>query len=661
MLKFLLMLCGLSIFPLGQAEAARQAILDRDKAMITGGGDTSGLQAEIEKLKNELETAKGETIPELQKKIKELENASKTDGNTSGTGSAGGTIPVPPSGKATPPPPSGKAPAKLPALPDAVTKDMETFLKAFFDKYKLVAKKIKDGKYPPGLWAKAEDITIHGSFQSKDISEVKRATDNYVASKALLDEFIQAYGEKKAGFNTHKDHLYKWFIYLTDFTIRGGKYKKLIWPVPKDGTLTDDIYWKLMLTLKANYNLMVQDLKETLEKAEEALRKAEEAEKAKTTTGKFVFALGDGNAVKKDIVRLFTVPPFRQKVVAHYGDLLVTSKTTDPDGQKSAETLFSWMFERLVIPFLASDVSAITLQGELRVAVVEAVQGKGIKDQVALEEYLKDQEKSKLLMQSMDEALKAVIVAHGIPALKQGAAPVSIPTIGNIKPEYRQVLLFAIQEKLNAAVEAPLQKLLGDVLEKAPIAGGPPALEAELVKILKAGLETVFASNQSTTLELKGETVGYDFWTWTNNFGNPNAATIKSAKERVKGLIETYKKELADFQGGTKVLPPSMKPFKDLAYSEVKIKVDDVFLTQYAKLILKGIASVIKENKSEYGKIKESNKEERELVFVNVEAVKSPMGKFLTIKDSKILGSGNMRQEVPTYVDMLIAAHLLQD
>jgi hypothetical protein len=104
-----------------------------------------------------------------------------------------------------------------------------------------------------------------------------------------------------------------------------------------------------------------------------------------------------------------------------------------------------------------------------------------------------------------------------------------------------------------------------------------------------------------------------------------------------------------------------MQPITDLAYSELSIKTDDAFLTQYAKLILKGVANVIKENKVEYSKIKESNAKERELVLRGVEDVKSPMSKFLNIKDSKISGSGSMRQEVQPYVDMLVAAHLLQD
>ncbi|NCP62499.1 MAG: hypothetical protein GW748_04225 [Alphaproteobacteria bacterium] len=682
MLKILLILFVFVVFPLGQADAAKQAIIQQyesqQRSTITGGGDTSGLQAEIEKLKNELKTAKGETIPELQKKIRELENASKTGGNTSGTGNTGGTTPItvedpktpinnatPPIVSNIPPPPGGNIPPPPPILgaklPDGVTEEMEEIRKAFFDKYKLVAKKIKDGKYPPGLWEKVEDLTTHAKFQSKVDSEVKRAIDNYAVSKGLLDEFIKAYGEKKAGFNTHKDHLYKWFVYLTDFTIRAGKYKTLTWPVQPKGTLTDDLYWKLMLTLKGNYNLMLQDLKETLEKAEELARKAEEAEKAKTTTGKFLFALGDGNAVKKDIGRLFTVPLFRQKTIAHYGDLLMTAKTTDPDGQKTAEALFSWMFERLVLPFLPSDVSAISLQGNLRAAMIKAVQEKGIEDQAALEDYLKDQEKSKLLMKAMDDALKDVILANGIPAIKQGAKPLSIPTISNVQPEYEQILLFAVQEKLNAAVQAPLQKLLDEVLEKAPLSGGAQALEAKLLEILKAGLKTVFAEHQSITLQLKGESVGYDFWTWTKNFGNPNAPIIKTAQDRIKVLIETYQKDLLAFHGGTKTLPPFMQPITDFAYLESDIKVDDAFLTQYAKLILKGVDTVIKENKAEYSKIKDSNKQERELVLVGVEAVKSPMSKFLNIKDSKIAGSGNMRQEVQPYVDMLVAAHLLQD
>ncbi len=681
MLKILLILFVFVVFPLGQAEAAKQAIIQQyesqQRSTITGGGDTSGLQAEIERLKNELKTAKGQTIPELQKKIQELESASKTGGTPSGTGTTGGTTPIPvetpktPTNNATPPiignippAPGGNIPPPpllTAKLPDGVTEEMEEIRKTFFDKYKLVAKKIKDGKYPPGLWEKVEDITTYAAFQSKIDSEVKRAIDNYAVSKELLDEFIKAYGEKKAGFNTHKGHLYKWFVYLTDFTIRVGKYKTLTWPVQPKGTLTDDLYWKLMLTLKGNYNLMLQDLKETLEKAEETARKAEEAEKAKTTTGKFLFALGDGNAVKKDIGRLFTVPLFRQKMVAHYGDLLVTAKTTDPDGQKTAEALFSWMFERLVLPFLPSDVSAISLQGNLRVSMIKAVQGKGIEDQADLEEYLKDQEKSKLLMKAMDDALKEVIVANGIPAIKQGAKPLSIPTISNIQPEYEQILLFAVQEKLNAAVQAPLQKLLDEVLEIAPVPGGAQALEAKLLEILKAGLQTVFTGHSSITLELKGESVGYNFWTWTKNFGNPNAPIIKTAQERIKVLIENYQKDLLAFHGGTKTLPPFMQPITDFAYLESDIKVDDAFLTQYAKLILQGVATVIKENKAEYSKIKDSNKQERELVLVGVEAVKSPMSKFLNIKDSKIAGSGNMKQEVQPYVDMLVAAHLLQD
>jgi hypothetical protein len=695
MLRILLILFVFVVFPLGQADAAKQAIIQQyesqQRATITGGGDTSSLQAEIEKLKNELKTAKGETIPELQKKIRELENASKTGGNTSGTGNTGGTTPItvedpktpinnatppivsnippPPFGNIPPPPPIpappvGNIPTPPPILaaklPNGVTEEMDGIRKAFFDKYKLVAKKIKDGKYPPGLWEKVEDLTTHAKFQSKVGSEVKRAIDNYAVSKGLLDEFIKAYGEKKAGFNTHKDHLYKWFVYLTDFTIRAGKYKTLTWPVQPKGTLTDDLYWKLMLTLKGNYNLMLQDLKETLEKAEELARKAEEAEKAKTTTGKFLFALGDGNAVKKDIWRLFTVPLFRQKTIAHYGDLLITAKTNDPDGQKTAEVLFSWMFERLVLPFLTSDVSVISLQGNLMAAMIKAVQEKGIEDQAALEDYLKDQEKSKLLMKAMDDALKDVILANGIPAIKQGAKPLSIPT-PKVKPEYEQILLFAVQEKLNAAVQEPLQKLLDEVLEKAPLSGGAQALKAKLLEILKVGLKTVFAEHQSITLQLKGESVGYDFWTWTKNFGNPNAPIIKTAQDRIKVLIDTYQKDLLAFHGGTKALPPFMQPITDFSYLELDIKVDDAFLTQYAKLILKGVDTVIKENKPEYSKIKDSNKQERELVLVGVEAVKSPMSKFLNIKDSKIAGSGNMRQEVQPYVDMLVAAHLLQD
>ncbi|HBN21930.1 MAG TPA: hypothetical protein DD412_01675 [Holosporales bacterium] len=650
-----------------------------DAPTSTSGGNTSALQAEITRLKKQLTTATGKTIPELQKKIQELEKASKTGGTVSGTGTIGSTTtttveaPKMPDNKTKTAPVVSNAPIIPgniplpppnlfgPMIPNGVTEEMEEKRKAFFDEYKLVEKKISDGKYPPGLWEKVEDITTHAKFQSEETSEIRRATDNYVLSKVLLDEFIKAYGEKEAGFNTHKDHLYKWFVYLTDFPVRAGKYKKLKWPVPKDKTLTDVMYWKLMRTLKGKYNLMVQNLKETLGKAEEAARKAEEAEKAKTTTGKFLFALGDGTAVKKDIERLFTVPLFRQKVVAHYGDLLVTTRTNDPDSQKAAEALLSWMFERLVLPFLPSDVSAITLQSELRLAMVKAIQGKGIANQAALEEYLTDQEKSKLLMKAMDEALKEVIVANGIPAIKQGAKPLSIPTIAKVQPEYEQVFLFAIQEKLNAAVEAPLQKLLDDVLEKAPIPGGSQALEAKLLKILKAGLTTVFTGHKSITLEIKGETVGYDFWTWTKNFGNPNAQIIKSAQERVKVLIEDYQKDLLAFHGGTKILPPFMQPITDLTYLELSVKVDDAFLTQYAKLILKGVTRVIKENKVEYGKIKDSNKEERELVLVGVEAVKSHMSKFLSIKDSKISGSGNMRQEVQPYVDMLIAAHLLQD
>jgi hypothetical protein len=660
-----------------------------DAPTNTSGGNSSALQSEIAKLKDQLSTATGKTIPELQKKIQELEKASKAGGNTSTTGNNNtvtqnnttpGELPKTPGDKPDnnkttplvnnnpliipgkiPPPPKGIKPMLGTKLPNGVTKEMEKIRKDFFDKYKLFNKKIKDGKYPPGLWEKAEDITTHGKFQSKTEPEVKRATDNYVLSKALLDEFLKAYDAKKAGFNTHKDHLYKWFVYLTDFTVRAGKYKKLTWPVPKDGTLTDAMYWNLMLTLKGNYNLMVQDLKETMAKAEEALRKAEEAEKAKTTKGKFQFNLEDATAVRKDIARLFTVALFRQKAVAHYGDLLVTSNTTDPDGQKSAEILFSWMFERLVLPFLPSDASANTLQGELRKYMVEAVKDKGIADQAALEIYLQDQEKAKLLMKAMDGALKDVIKNNGMAALKQGAKPLTIPTIANIQPEYEQVLLFAIQEKLNEAVEAPLQKLLDDVLEKTPMVVGTQALEAKLLEILGAGLKTVFESHQSITLEAQGETVGYDFWTWTKNFGNPNAQIIKSAKERVKVLIENYQRDLLAFHAGTKTLPPFMQPITDLAYLELSLKVDDAFLTQYAKLILKGVANVIKENKLEYSKIKDSNKAERELVLVGVEAVKAPMSKFLSIKDSKISGSGNMRQEVQPYVDMLIAAYLLQD
>lgn len=566
------------------------------------------------------------------------------------------------------PPMSGKSPlppttlaAKSPEFPDGVTEEMKKIHKAFFDEYNLFEKKIQDGKYPPGLWEKVEDLTTHAKFQSAVNSKVNRAIDNYAFSKELLDEFIKAYGEGKAGFDTHKNHLYKWFVYLTNFKIRAAKYKALTWPVPKDATLSDTMYWKLMGTLKRNYNLMVQDLKETLAKAEEALRKAGDAKKTKVNTVKFLFDLGSGRSIKKDISLLFKIPLFRQKVVAHYGDLLVTSKTADPEGQKEAEVLFYWMFERLVIPFLPSNVSTISFQDNLRAAMIKAVQEKGIIDQAALENYLQDQARAELLMKAMDEGLKEVITANGIPALKQGAKPLNIPTISHVRPEYEQVLLFAIQEKLNEAVEEPLQKLLDDTLEKAPMGGVTQALEAKLLEILEAGLKTVFEKHQSITLEVKGETVGYDFWTWTKNFGNPNAQIIKSAKEHMKFLIENYQKNLIEFHAGTKNLPPFMQPITDLAYSELSIKTDDAFLTQYAKLILKGVANVIKENKVEYSKIKESNAKERELVLRGVEDVKSPMSKFLNIKDSKISGSGSMRQEVQPYVDMLVAAHLLQD
>jgi hypothetical protein len=651
-----------------------------DAPISNSGGNSSALQAEIAKLKDQLTTATGKTIPELQKKIQELEKGSKIAGSSSNTGINNTTTPVnipktpvkKPGNTTTPVINNALiVPGNIPIapidnrftkIPHGVTDEMEKIRKDFFDKYKLVSKKIKDGKYPPGLWEKAEDITTHEKIQSKTERVAKRATYNYVLSKALLDEFLKAYGEKKAGFNTNKDHLYKWFVYLTDFTVRAGKYKKLTWPVPKDATLSDTMYWKLMLTLKGNYNLMVQDLKETLAKAEEALRKAEDAKKTKVNTEKFFFALGDGKSITKDIILLFKIPLFRQKVVAHYGDLLVTSKTTDPEGQKEAETLFSWMFERLVVPFLSEETgSAINFQPELRIAMVKAVQEKGIVDKAALENYLQDQDKAKLLMKAIDEGLTKVITDNGIPALQQGAKPLSIPTIANIQPEYEQVLLFAIQEKLNAAVEAPLQKLLDDVLEKAPMKVRSQTLEAELLKILKAGLKTVFESHQSIMLQIKGETVGYDFWTWTKNFGNPNAQIIKSAKERMKVLIENYQKDMLAFHAGTKTLPPFMQPINDLAYLELSIKTDDAFLTQYAKLILKGVANVIKENKVEYSKIKDSNAKERELVLIGVEAVQSPTSKFLNIKDSKISGSGNMKQEVPAYVDMLIAAHLLQD
>ena len=65
--------------------------------------------------------------------------------------------------------------------------------------------------------------------------------------------------------------------------------------------------------------------------------------------------------------------------------------------------------------------------------------------------------------------------------------------------------------------------------------------------------------------------------------------------------------------------------------------------------------------KVEYSKIKDSNTKARELVLVGVETVKSPMSKLLSLKDPKVWGAVNMKEEVPAYVDMLIAAHLLQD
>ena len=408
-MKFFLFFFSLLILPFSQLHGAKsdfRASYQNQKGSGSGG-NTSALQAEIAKLKDQLSTATGKTIPELQKKIQDLEARAKGAATGGGIGGAGtnpgggnagnvpqsppsnGNVPPPPpasNGNVPPPPSSGGAPPPPPppgsTLPAGVTKEMEGIRKAFFDKYKLVAKKIKDGKYPPGLWAKVEDITTHSTVQSKAASEIKRATDNYVASKALLDEFVKAYAEKKAGFAKYKDHLYKWFVYLTDFSLRAGKYKKLTWPVTAGATLTDSQYWKLMLTLKGTYNLMAQDLKEVLEKEVIAAKKAADAEKDKITKGKFQFSPG---SVKKDIGRLFTVPLFRAKLISHYGDLLITKKTTDPDSQKAAEALFSWSFERLVLPFLPSDVSAITLKGALRLAMIKAVQAKGIEDQAALE------------------------------------------------------------------------------------------------------------------------------------------------------------------------------------------------------------------------------------------------------------------------------------
>ena len=214
---------------------------------------------------------------------------------------------------------------------------------------------------------------------------------------------------------------------------------------------------------------------------------------------------------------------------------------------------------------------------------------------------------------------------------------------------------------MNKVVEAPLQTLLDDTLEKAPIPGGVKALEAKLVEILKVGLTKVFAGRQSIVLELKGDVVGYDFWTWTKSFENPNAKLITTSQAKMKSLLEVYQKDLAAFHAGTKILPPFMQPIDDLGYAELPIKIDGAFLTEYANLILQRVASVMKGNKSEYGKIKDSNKAERELVLIGVEAVKAPLNKFLSVKDSKISGSGDMKQEVQPYVDMLIAAYLLQE
>lgn len=681
MRHFFLFLVCLSIVPLSPVQAGKAEFRAwyKTKNPSAFQGDTSALEKEIAALKDQLARANVTVIPQLQKKIQDLEARLKAGGaggnganNAGGTGAGNGnaaqTPQTPPvnTNANVPPPPSGNIPVPPPpppgmgsTLPSGVTQEMENIRKAFFSTYKLVAKKIKDGKYPPGLWKSVNDIITHPKIQSKVAADVKRAQDNYAVSKALLDEFSQAYLAKKSGFNQNKNSLYTWFVYITNFTLRAGKYKKITWPVAENGTLTQAQYWTLMKTLRGNINLMGQDLKAVLKQEVEAAQKAAAAQKAKATKGKFQFTFGDGRSVQKDIGRLFTEPLFRKKIIAHYGPLLITKKTTNPNSQKAAEGLFSWIFERLLVPFLPSNVSPVALQGTLRLGIIKAVQKQGIHDQGALEAYLKDQAKSATLMNAIDEALKEIIVAKGIPALRKGAPALTIPKIGDLKPEHEQTLLFAIQGKLNTAVDRPLKQLL-KVLKKAPLPGGTSALEGELMKVLQAGLKQVFAGKASIVLQVKGEVAGYDFWNWKQSFENPNAKVIKTSKEKINALLASYQKDLAAFHAGSKTLPPSIQMMDALNYGELKIKIDEKFLSHYAKLILQRVAEIMKGNKKEYKNIKESNAADRGLILSGVSDIKSPLNKFLVIKNAAIAGSGDMKQEVQPYVDRLIAAYLLQ-
>lgn len=278
-----------------------------------------------------------------------------------------------------------------------------------------------------------------------DAGKVTRAKDNYDLSHKLIQDFEAAAKEGAAGFAKHKNSLRKWFQYIGVYAQQTTLIKKPEWKVAKDPLSTDE-YKNIMRSLKFALNALRASHKKDVGVVQAKLDKGQ-GQGAASPKDNFSFKYAGSKEIREDLGRLFGSPTLRAALKEHL-KFVGEDKQEKAQGPALILGRQTWFYDHILEPFITKDANEILTD---MTSLLKVVEEEGVKTTADVEGKAKD------LAQKFDKFIYEVIEKYpDIPSKAASAVKASAPE-ADWTPGAKGLLLFAIQEKLNEALE-PLLK-----------------------------------------------------------------------------------------------------------------------------------------------------------------------------------------------------------